>query len=218
MARLAGALLVALGLALGTAAPARAHPHAWIDLAVEVVFDAEGRVVALRQTWLFDDFYSAYATEGFKRDRAGNPDPAALAQLVATHLTNLADHGYFTRVTTDAGVVALGVPGEASARMRGRRLETRFTLPLTEPVAPTGGGITYSIYDPTYYIDLLHARDPGAIRLADAPAACRQRLVAPNPSFEAVSLAAAADRTQSLGEGIGALFAESVVIACDGAN
>ena len=92
------------------------------------------------------------------------------------------------------------------------------THKIEAPVAPTGGGITYSIYDPTYYIDLLHARDPGAIRLADAPAACRQRLVAPNPSFEAVSLAAAADRTQSLGEGIGALFAESVVIACDGAN
>ncbi|MBM3523971.1 MAG: DUF1007 family protein, partial [Alphaproteobacteria bacterium] len=30
-----------------------AHPHSWIDIEVEVLFDGEGRVRALRQDWIF---------------------------------------------------------------------------------------------------------------------------------------------------------------------
>jgi ABC-type uncharacterized transport system substrate-binding protein len=50
-------------------------------------------------------------------------------------------------------------------------------------------------------------RGPGAER-------CSAEIVPPNPSFEAVSLASALDRTQTAADGLGALFAESVEVTC----
>jgi ABC-type uncharacterized transport system substrate-binding protein len=51
------ATIIALVTA-GAASPALAHPHIFVDAAVEVVFNDEGRAKGLRLTWTYDDLIS----------------------------------------------------------------------------------------------------------------------------------------------------------------
>ncbi|MEX2630513.1 MAG: DUF1007 family protein [Tistlia sp.] len=213
---LGGALVGALSLAGGAA---QAHPHAWIDVRVELQFDAAGAVASLRQTWLFDPYYTVFATEGMDADGDGRPDPDQLAELLAVHLGNLEEYGYFTAASAAGEAVAFGAPSGGVNAMRGDRLEMSFLLPLAAPADPAAGGFSYRVYDPTYYIEMLHAEEPPAVRLLDAPAGCDYRIEPANPAPEAVGLAAAADRSQRVvpgpgGATIGALFAETVTVDC----
>lgn len=194
---------------------AAAHPHGWVDVRVEVLFDGQGRVAGLRETWLFDDYYSAYAVEGMDEDGDGAPDPARLRALLKENMTNLAEYDYFTRVTVDDGNLAFGEPGGMSSHMEGNRLEMTFELPLAEPQRPPAGGLVYAVYDPTYYIEMLHAESDDAIRLIGAPTGCGASLEEPNPSLETVTLAASLDRMQTATDGLGALFAQRVTVRCD---
>src|SRR5271170_5995366 len=50
------------------AAPALAHPHVWVTAQEAVVFDAQGQIAAIRHAWVFDDMYSAFATQGLAKD------------------------------------------------------------------------------------------------------------------------------------------------------
>ena len=61
---------------------------------------------------------------------------------------------------------------------------------------------------------MLHAEVDDPIRLESAPAGCTFRLIDPIPSMEALSLAAALDRTQRASDSLGAQFAERVEIQC----
>lgn len=199
-------LLAAVVVGLSVTGPASAHPHAWIDVTVDVLFDPAGKVAALRQTWLFDEFYTADTVQKGQRDR--------MDRLVTRILGNLREYDYFTVVTAADGAVALGTPTEHSARMRGPRLSMTFTTPLVRPVAPP---LTYSVFDPFYYIEMLHADEDGAIRLVDAPADCRARLIPAKPDPKLVAKAAAIDRGGTGGNTLGAQFAETVEIRCGAA-
>lgn len=206
--------LAALLSPLIGAAPAVAHPHAFIDVTVEVVFDSAGWVTALRETWLFDEFYTAFAHEGLPRNPDGEVVQAKLDGLTAENLKNLQEYSYFTRIEAAGKRVAVAKAAEPRTRMVDKRMEMSFTLPLAKPLAVGTALVTYAIYDPTYYIEMLHAESPDAIRLSGAPAGCGHKLVEPQPPTETVSLAKAMDRTQSAGDSLGANFAETVEIRC----
>jgi len=196
-----------LAMFLGDIRGAAAHPHAWIDVSVEVLFDADGKVTALKQSWLFDEFYTA--------DTVQKGEQAKIDLLTTRILGNLKDWGYFTRVQVGERAIAIKAPTEHSARMEKHRLLMTFVVPLAEAVSPTQAPLTYSIFDPTYYIEMLHAERKDAIRLTDAPPSCRFTLIQPKPDPKAVAKAAALDRTQSGGDGLGGQFAEKVDIRCD---
>lgn len=192
-----------------------AHPHAWIDVEVEVRVDASVRVTALHMVWLFDDIYSAYVTQGLSFTGSDALDPERTARILAVMMKNLARFHYMTAVEAGSRPVEFAPPEESSIILRGRRLELEFTLPLAEPVPMRPGPVTYSVYDPSYYIEMLHAEKADAVRLRGAPADCRPTLIHPHPDPERVREAAALDRTQRGSEGLGAFFAERVVIRCD---
>jgi ABC-type uncharacterized transport system substrate-binding protein len=74
--------------------------------------------------------------------------------------------------------------------------------------------LIYSIFDPTYYVEILHAEIKDVIRLIDAPESCKHSLIKPDPNPEMVALAAGLDRNQSAGDTLGAIFADKVLIEC----
>lgn len=211
-----GRALVAVTMAalLASSVPAGAHPHSWIDLLVAVPFNSAGAATGLRETWLFDEFYTAFVLEGVETDRNGRPQQAFLDDMLRQNMANLAEYGYFTSVRHGERPVPLGTVTEMSTRMNGDRLEITFLVPFRTPVNAATAPLVYSIYDPTYYIEMVHLDDSGAITLAGAPSGCRHQLFAPNPDVEAVSLAAALDQTESAGDGLGIHFAERVEIRC----
>lgn len=209
-------LLAAL-TALAAGAPVLAHPHAWIDFKVKVLFDDKGRIHALEETWLFDPFYTAFSLEGVKRDRNGRPEQQAIDALMATNMKNIAKFGYLTEIESGGTSAAFSGTRDIRSGIEDNRLRLTFTLLLQSPVDPAQAPVRYAVFDPTYYIEMLHAEGGGAVELAGAGAACAYRLIPPNPSPEAVGLAASLDRTQSAGDGLGKLFAERVSIRCGAA-
>ncbi len=56
-------VLAFAGSIAGCALPfaADAHPHVLVDAKVDVVFDASGRLSAIRNIWQFDEAFSQFA-------------------------------------------------------------------------------------------------------------------------------------------------------------
>ncbi|HTY69882.1 MAG TPA: DUF1007 family protein [Alphaproteobacteria bacterium] len=206
-------LFVATMLCAGLPSVADAHPHAWIDVTVDVLFNASGRVTGLHERWLLDEYYSAYVTAGYV-GRNGQTDHNKMAALLQRSMKNLAEYTYFTKVTTGSVAVPFAAIEDASAQMRGRRLELAFLLPLAAPANVNDEPLVYSIYDPTYYVEVLHADRRDAIQLVDAPRDCHYRLIPPKPSIESVMRAQSLDVTQTSDDSLGQLFAQKVNIRC----
>ncbi|MEX0694001.1 MAG: DUF1007 family protein [Rhodospirillales bacterium] len=197
------------------AVPAFAHPHVYADVRVQVQFDETGQVYAIDQQWLFDEFYSVFATSGADMDGDGKPDQNALDAVLAENMSHLEDYHYFTRVMSGDTRITTGKATNATTRVIDNRLEMSFRLPVTAPVAIRDMPLRYAIYDPTYYIEMVHAETDQAITLVNAPTGCRAVMKQPNPDPEQIMLAASLDRTQSAGDGLGQFFAEDVSLTCD---
>ena len=103
-----GAALVGLVLALG-ATPASAHPHIWVTMRSQVVFE-NGAIVGLRHAWTFDEYYSATAIDGLDTNKDGIYSREELAELGKVNVEALKDFGYFTFPRLGGAEVALGVP------------------------------------------------------------------------------------------------------------
>ena len=105
--------------------PAKAHPHARIDLRSTVVLDDAGRVTAIEQQWVFDPLYTVFATDGL--NTTTDSPTAALMALAKTNLENLRAHDYFTEVRVAGLKAALGTVSEFESELceLGSRCATR---------------------------------------------------------------------------------------------
>ncbi|HSP00708.1 MAG TPA: DUF1007 family protein [Thioalkalivibrio sp.] len=211
---LTGLTLLLAGL---LAAPAQAHPHAWIDLRIAVVFDEAGRITALRQFWRIDPFYSLVLAEEMSTDAVGDTLDEKMADIGTRMIENLGPYQYFTEIRhagqplTDAAVGDYGLSNQAG------RLELAFTLTLPEPVDPEAGAFTYAVFDPSYYIEILH--DPDAtVALEGASERCALRIRQPRPDPAVVARAAALDADQSGEPDLGRHFTEHGEVTCDPAS
>lgn len=199
---------IVLAVLCGLSANAKAHPHAWIDLETTVVFDDAGLVKGLRVGWLFDDFYSAFSLDGVK------PTQDALNILAETNLKNLSEYDYFTQITADGKKLATQKVTDYHTELRGKRLWLEFFVPLESGVDPKKSKLTYAVFDPTYYVEILHAETGDPIRLEGQAKGCGYRLTPPQPPEDISLMAAAMDQTQTAGDTIGDYFAEHVTLRC----
>jgi ABC-type uncharacterized transport system substrate-binding protein len=205
-------LLLFFLLTIGSGRPATAHPHAWIDLRSTVVLDSGGLVVAIDQEWLFDEFYTLFVLDGLEEQK-GDKDKGLL-ELARVNLENLRPYGYFTDVRANDTKIELGSVTDFETGLRDDRLWLRFKIPLERPLDPRKDKIRFAIFDPTYYIEILHLKDDVIAFQGGNSGACSGRILLPNPSKEAVLLASALDRGAKPDETLGALFAETVVVEC----
>ena len=148
------------------------------------------------------------------RDGDGAPDPDQLAALADVNISNLAAYGYFTYLKVDGESADYVPPLLYGTEMENNRLTLQFTLPLLAPVDPRESSVIYAVYDPTYYIQVLHVQDDPVSLEGPIPGGCDTRIVEPNPTPETISFAASLDQTESAGDGLGELFAETVVLSC----
>jgi ABC-type uncharacterized transport system substrate-binding protein len=199
-------------LAGASGAPAIAHPHAWIDLRSTVVLDADGHVIAIEQQWLFDQFYTLFITEALSD--AASARAEELKALARKNLQNLRTYDYFTEVRSGGAKVALGTVSELESELRAGRLWMRFVVPLATPIDPTERALAFAVFDPTYYIEILHLKDDIVAFRGAGIGSCLGRIVPPNPTTEAVILAQAMDRDATPDASLGSVFAEWVEITC----
>ena len=199
------------GLVLFTQAVG-AHPHAWIDLRSNVLLDEDGKVHAFELVWLFDDYYTVLVAE--ELGNGGEPDDDYLNEIAERNLANLRDYNYFTVVTFDGERQAIDDVMRHETEVRDDRLWMRFVVPLVEPLDPRQGELTFSIYDPTYWIEMVHLEGEPIFFSGEGADGCLGKIRQPNPTMEQVSLAAALDQDETAGDGLGELFAETVVVSC----
>jgi ABC-type uncharacterized transport system substrate-binding protein len=195
-------------------APALAHPHVWVAAREEVLFDAEGRVEAVRHIWTFDEMYSAFAVQGLGKD-GKPPTREELAPLAKINVESLAEFQYFTAVKTGPTYQDFGEPKDFSLEADAQKIVTlRFTLPLKNPVA-AHKPVTLMVYDPTYFVSIeLEKKDP--VILKNAPSGCSMTTIKPDP----LSASDQSKMTESYlsglapGQDFGVKLAPRTLVAC----
>jgi ABC-type uncharacterized transport system substrate-binding protein len=199
---------------LGLVRPADAHPHVWVSAKAEVVFDAKGTIEAIRNTWVFDEMYSAFVTEGQgKGGKLLTRDD--LAPLAKSNVDDLAAFGYFTFAKAARNKVEFEAPTDVSLEEReDKRVVLRFTLPLKSP-ASAGKAFSFQIYDPTYFVAFeLERQDP--VVLVGAPKGCSANVLGAKPleSTETKILTEAFFSGLSPGADFGIKLASRMIVAC----
>lgn len=216
---LARGLILWVSGMLASALPsaALAHPHGWIDLSVEVITDADGNATALHQTWRMDPFYSLVVLEELSQGEGASLDEG-LDQLGHEIRDNLAAQHYFTEVRLNGERQALGEVTNYTALARNGRLHFMFRLPLAEPQPLEENELRYQIFDPTYYLEVVHEAEDNSIRddaltLRDERD-CTLSVERADPDPELIMRAAMLDRDEQGEPGLGRHFAETGVVVC----
>lgn len=192
--------------------PLSAHPHAWIDLRSTVVLNDEGHVVGIEQQWLFDDFYSVFVLEG--ADSTAENQKEALRALAQSNLKNLHEYNYFTDVHSGDTKVLLGTVNEYESEIRDGRLWMRFVVPFATPVDASNQQLTFSVYDPSYYIEIAHLEGDLVAFRGSRSNVCTAQIVQPSPSVDMVMLAQALDKDAKPDNTLGKIFSERVNVRC----
>ncbi len=191
---------------------ADAHPHTFIDLKTTVVLNDQGGVIAIEQEWLFDEFYTQYALEGFATPHEGKSQQ--LTELARINLDNLRPYDYFTELSVNGTKAKLGSVSEFETELRGGRIWMRFLLPIEKAINPKIERMRFSIFDPTYYTQMLHVKENPVTFRGAKQGGCVAKIIPPNPKQELVLFAAALDKGAEPDKSLGAHFAETVEVPC----
>ena len=190
---------------------ARAHPHVFVTMKSEIVYDAEGRMTGIRHHWTFDDMFSSYATQGLDSKQKGVFTRDELQSLAEVNVTSMKDFDFFTQGTMNGAKVEFETPVDYFLEMNDQLLTLHFTLPLKTP-APTKN-VDLEVYDPLYFVAFEFAeKEP--ITLKGAPAQCKLNTVKLGDATESKSLSEALFARPDPNAQFGAQFANKIAVKC----
>ena len=214
------AALSALGLLCwAVATPAQAHPHVWIRMQSDIVFNDQGLISAVNVSWTFDDSYAQVALDGLDKNGDGVYDPAELEPLTRENLDSLKDYNYFTYVRYNGMAQPIGMPVDAGQIYSENKLQLHFQVPLVTPLDPTRGEFVLKTYDPEFFIAFDYVKDEPVSVIGTLPTNC-ELVVKPVPTdaqldqTKAMLATKGTDWKPSEEEDFGSLFAQPVTIAC----
>lgn len=214
-----GVRALALAAALALPGAALAHPHAFVDTALQLHFDREGKLAAIRVIWVYDEFTTLWMLDeaGLDPDFTGTlteEEKAALARLDTNWDADF-EGDLFLWMGGEA--VELSRPLEPWADLRDGRAVTSHLRALPQRLRPGPGAVLeIGAFDPTFFTayDLLQPvrMEGGAgcalrVREADLDAAyaeLEERLDAIDPDLWEADFPA-----------VGHLFADRVEVTCD---
>nr|WP_318272584.1 DUF1007 family protein [Paracoccus saliphilus] len=134
-------------------AAAAAHPHVFIDAALQLDYDRDGRLNQVAVEWAYDDFYSLLIIEDMGLDPDG--DGVLTAEEEASLQGFDADWAPGSQGGLYLGVegrrIPLQAPRDFSARYQDGRLISRHVRPLDQPL-DSAAPLLIQVYDPEYYV------------------------------------------------------------------
>lgn len=208
-----------MAAALLPAREAVAHPHVWITMRSDVVFNDKAEVMGIAVEWTFDDGYAQVALDGLDTNGDGVYSQSELEPLTKENLNSLKDYNYFIAPRVDGMVVPIGEPVEYGQIYSNGKLELHFTVPLAAPVDPKKAEFLYKIYDPEFFIAMDYAeQDPVGIQGA-LPQSCRLEV---KPVVSDQQLDQTREMLSSKGtdwkppedEDFGGMFAQPALVIC----
>lgn len=192
-------------------APASAHPHVWVTMKSELVYGADGRLAAVRQSWTFDDAFSAFALQGMEKQKDGTYGDDVLKPLAEVNVTSLKEYNYFVTGKTATQKLAFKDPTDYFLTYDNEVLTLHFTLPLEKP-APARGTTTLEVYDPTVFVSFAFA-EKDAVKLVSAPAGCAQEIISASPPTSS-QLSESFFSNLTSASTYGAQFADKITVKC----
>lgn len=174
MPRLCFALAAVAGVLAAPITGAAAHPHVFVSVGAEVLYDPVGQMTGVKHRWAFDELYSASAVLGLDKDGDGKYSREELQELAQLNVESLKEFDYFTFMKIEGDAVAFTDPIDyfVEANDKGLLVLT-FTLPAKSPVKHGSLKVDLSIYDPSFFIAFSFAQDNPVSLASAAPAGCK---------------------------------------------
>lgn len=217
MIRTISSLVLALMFAIPYGGIAAAHPHVWVTVKSEILHDKSGQVTGIRHRWTFDEFYSAFASQGLDTNQDGKFDRKELDGLAEENVMSLKEFDYFTFVKAGGKDVGISTPTDYWLEHVDGVLVLNFTLPLSSPMDARKVASSLAIYDPTYFVAFSFAKKNPIRLAASAPKGCSVALKRrENKTVETASLSEAFFNKLDANSGFGARFAQTIAINCNG--
>ncbi len=181
-----------------------------------MILDGQGRLIAIRQHWAFDTYFSM-VTLADALNEHGDKE-TGLGKMADKFIHNLTEFQYFSELSIDGAEIELPRPSSyrLSEKSEGEQpilhLEMRFDI--TRPLVVKDKNLVWSVFDPTYYIAMNYSVADNVSIEGENSALCRLNLDLPSPSFELIEYAQNLDRTRKDTDGLGVNFAEKIRISC----
>ncbi len=213
------ATAVALWIGLFSGKAAVAHPHVWVEMRSDIVFNDQGLITGMNLMWTFDDAYAQVALEGLDANGDGVYSTAELEPLTKENIASLEDYEFFTVMRFDGAKQTLGVVSEYGQIYSNGKLQLHMQVPLATPVDPAKGEFVAKVYDPDFFIAFDYAKEEPVTVMGNIPKACKL-VVKPVPTDAEVE--ATREMLSTKGpdwkpendEDFGALFAQPVTVQC----
>jgi len=199
--------------------PLNAHPHVFIDTGLGFVFDDDGRLAAVRVTWVYDELFSLLILEdkGLDPDYDGVLTPAELAALDGF------DMDWTDGFTGDLFVLAGGEeqpmtgPLEYRTEFRDGRIVTTHLRAFETRLEVGAEPLVIQVYDPGFYT-AYEIIPPARVENREgchAPVFMPDLSAAQKELEDALAEFAPTDDLEEMGwPDVGASFAEEVQLTC----
>ena len=210
MHRFLGSLLLAAGIALGTAT-AGAHPHVWITARSEVVYASDGSITGVRHAWTFDEMFTTYALQGLETKTKGVYTREELAPLAQTNVESLKEFNFFTFARADGKKEKFVEPVDYFLEYKDSLLTLHFTLPAKAPFKAKQTAL--EVFDPAFFIDFKFAEEE-PVKLVGAPADCKLQFVRPGDGAAGAQKLGEQNFAGGDGSNYGAMFANKIMVEC----
>ena len=160
----------------------------WITAKTTVLFD-NGTITALQHQWTFDEFFAAAAIQGLDANRDGTYDRQELASLAQTNIDGLKTFDFFTFPTLAGVKLNFDDPVDAWLDYKDSILTLHFTLPLKPPIRADAEGLSFSVYEPSFYVGVSFDKDAPISLGGKVPSGCNVRVgLAPDDAANAQRL------------------------------
>jgi len=93
----------------------------------------------------------------------------------------------------------VNLPPEYQLSRQGNQAVLEFVLPFAHPQPLTGSPIIFSVYDPTYFVDMTYKNAQQLHLPAQMPSQCQFDLFTPKPNAALQSYALSLDKADSPG-------------------
>lgn len=146
--------LIALAACLiSLSGPVRAHPHVFIDVGLSFVFDGEGRLSALRVTWVYDELFSLLILEDMALDKDYDGVLTSEELMTLDGFDMDWRDGFDGDVFVEAGGKAQPLTGPLGheTAFREGKIITTHTRAFTSRLEVGEDPVIIRVYDPSFY-------------------------------------------------------------------
>jgi len=164
--------VMAPGLAL-------AHPHVMVDANLEIVRNAAGEVIELRNVWRFDELFSTTVVLDYDANGNNVLEPEELDEVSKTVTKSISEEDFFTEVRLGKESVAFVPPPEIMVDYVDGQILMLFAVTFAKPVNASAGQFRVSVADPTYYVAFELAGE-AAVQVSGNGAGCGVEVVVPD--------------------------------------